>query len=198
MQPCLSSVLPQVVSQGLASMNVPSQPQAQTQQLGLSVESVAAAVAAAIAAQKDKPKDPKEPPPWEEFLAPTATDATNAVALELSKLFKTPPNLQSLKLTAEFPQFRGIPVSAPARNHAQDMALYTVQEKLRVAMLCFINAEKEENNADRYVGAVFLRSAHQDLLQMRRKGAAGRKVHALEPRPDDPRKAPSLKRKRKR
>jgi hypothetical protein len=42
-QACLSSVLPQVVSQSLASMNVPAQPQAQTQQLGLSAESVAAA-----------------------------------------------------------------------------------------------------------------------------------------------------------
>ena len=100
-------------------MNVPPQPQAQTQHLGLSAESVAAALAAAIAAQKDKPKDPKEPSPWEEFLVPTETNATNAVALELTKLFKTPPNLQSLKLTAEeVCQVRGIPVLAPARNHA--------------------------------------------------------------------------------
>ena len=100
-QACLSSVLPQVVSQSLATMNAPAQPQAQTQQLGLSAASVAGVVAAAIAAQKDKPRDPKEPSPWEEFLVPTETDATNAVALELTKIFKTPPNLQSLKLTAE-------------------------------------------------------------------------------------------------
>ena len=99
----------------------------------------------------------------------TETDATNAVALELTKLFKTPPNLQSLKLTAEIPQFRGIPASAPARNHAQDTALYVVQEKLCMVTLCFVNAEEEENNADRYVGAAFLRSAHEDLLQMRRR-----------------------------
>ena len=132
-------------------------------------------------------------------MVPTETNATNAVALELTKLFKTPPNLQSLNLTAEeIRQFRGIPVSAPARNHAQDTALYAVQEKLRMAMLCFFNAEKEENNADRYVGAAFLRSAHEDLLQMRRKGAAGRKAHALEPRLITPAKASSLKRKRKR
>ena len=94
--------------------------------------------------QKDKPKDLKEPSPREEFLVPTETDATNSVALELSKLFKTPPNLQSLKLTAgEIPQFRGITISAPARNHAQDTALYALQEKLRMAMLCFLNAEEE-------------------------------------------------------
>ena len=122
-------------------------------------------------------------------MVPTETDTTNAVALDLTQLFKTPPNLQSLKLTAEIPQFRGIPVSAPARNHAQDMALYAMQEKLRMAMLCFVNAEEEENNADRYVGTAFLRNAQEDLLQLRRKGAAGRKAHALEPRPDDPRES---------
>ena len=72
-----------------------------------------------IAAQKDKPREPKEPSPWEEFLVPTETDASNPVALELIKLFRTTPNLQSLKLTAEeIPQFRVIPVSAPARGHA--------------------------------------------------------------------------------
>ena len=189
-QACLSSVLPQVVSQSLAGMNVPAQPPAQSQQPGLSAEAVAAAVAAAIAAQKDKPREPKEPSPWEEFLVPTETDASNPVALELIKLFRTPPNLQSLKLTAEeIPQFRGIPVSAPARSHAQDKALHAVQEKLRMAMLCFVNAEEEEDNADRYVGAAFLRSAHEDLLQMRRRGAAGRKAHALDPHPDDPRES---------
>ena len=122
-------------------------------------------------------------------MVPTESDTTNAVALELTQLFKTPPNLQSLKLTAAIPQFRGIPVSAPARNHAQDMALNAVQEKLRMAMLCFVHAEEEENNADRYVGAPFLRSAHEDLLNMRCKGAAGHKMHALEPRPDDPPKS---------
>ena len=115
-------------------------------------------------------------------MVPTETDASNLVVLELIKLFRTPPNLQSLKLTAEeIPQFQGIPVSAPARRHAQGKALYAVQEKLRMAMLCFVNAE-EEDNADHYVGTAFLRSAHEDLHQMRRKGAAGRKAHALEPR----------------
>ena len=54
-----------------------------------------------------------------------------------------------------------------------------------MAMLCFVNAEEEEDNAYRYVGAAFLRSSHEDLLQMRRRGAAGRKAHALDPRPDD-------------
>ena len=50
--------------------------------------------------------EPKEPSPWEEFLVPTETGATNAVALELTNLFNTTPNLQSLKLTAEeIPQF---------------------------------------------------------------------------------------------
>ena len=62
-----------------------------------------------------------------------------------------------------------------------------------MAMLCFVNDEEEEDNADRYVGAAFLCSAHEDLLQMRCNCAASRKAHALEPRPDDP-----LKRKRKR
>ena len=94
-QACLSSVLPQVVSQSLAGMNVPAQPPALSQQPGLSAEAVAAAVAAAIAAQKKKPREPKEPSPWEEFLVPTETDASNPVALELMKLFRTPPNLQS-------------------------------------------------------------------------------------------------------
>ena len=56
-----------------------------------------------------------------------------------------------------------------------------------MAMLCFRNAEEEEDNVHRYVGAAFLCSAHEDLLQMRRRGAAGRKAHALDPRPDDPR-----------
>ena len=143
-------------------------------------------MAVAITAQKDKPWDPKDRSPWEELLVPTETDASNPVALELIKLFRTPPNLQYLKLTAEeIPQFRGIPVSAPARSHAQDKALYAVQEKLRMAMLCFVNAEEEEENTDRYVGAAFLRSAHEEILQMRRRGAAGRKAHALDPRPDD-------------
>ena len=58
-----------------------------------------------------------------------------------------------------------------------------------MAMLCFIKAEEDEDNADRYVGAAFLRSAHEDLLQMRRRGAAGRKAQALDPRPDDPRES---------
>ena len=123
-------------------------------------------------------------------MVPTETDASNRVALELIRLFRTPPNLQSLKLTAEeIPQFRGIPVQAPARSHAQDKALHAVQEELRMAMLCFVNAEEEEDNADRYIGAAFLRSAHEDLLQMRRRGAAGHKAHALNPRPDDPRES---------
>ena len=140
-----------------------------------------------MAAQKDKPRHTKEPSPWVYFLVPMETDASNLVALELIKLFRTPPNLQSLKLTAEeIPQFRRIPVSAPARSYAHDKALYAVQEKLRMAMICFVNAKEEEDNADGYVGAAFLRSAHQDLLQMRRRGAAGRKAHALDPRPDDP------------
>ena len=164
-------------------MNVPAQPPAQSQQPGLSAEAVAAAVAAANAAQKDKPGEPKEPSPWEEFLVPTETDASNPVALELIQLFRTPPNLQSLKLTAEeIPQFQGIPVPAPARSHAQDKALHAVQEKLRMAMLCFFNAEEEEDNADRYVGAAFLRSAHEDLLQMRRRRRS---------RPQDARAQPS-------
>ena len=123
-------------------------------------------------------------------MVPTETDASNPVALELIKLFRTPPTLQSLKLTAEeIPQFRGIPVSAPARSHAQDKALHTVQEKLRMAMLCFVNAEEEEDNADRYVGAAFLRRVHEDLLQMCRRGAAGRKAHALDPCPDGQRES---------
>ena len=180
-------------------MNVPAQPPAQSQQPGLSGEAVAAAVAAAITAQKDKPRKPKEPSPWEEFLVPTETDASNPVALELIKLFRTPSNLQSLKLTAEeIPQFRGIPISAPARSHAQDKALHAVQEEIQMAMLCFVNAEEEEDKADRYVGAAFLRSAHEDLPQMRRRGAAGRKAHALDPRPDDPRKSSSPQKRRKR
>ena len=58
-----------------------------------------------------------------------------------------------------------------------------------MVMLCFVNAKEEEDNADRYVGAAVLRSAQEDLLQMRRRGAAGRKAHALDPRPDDPRKS---------
>ena len=128
-----------------------------------------------IAAQKGKPRDPKEPSPWEEFLVPTETGASNPVAL---------------KLTAkEIPHFREIPALAPARSHAQDKALYAVQEKIRMAMLCFVNTKEEENNADRYVGAAFLRSAHEELLQMRRRGAAGHKAHALDPRPDGPRES---------
>ena len=67
---CLRGVLPQVVSQGLAGMNVPTQPPAQSQQPGLSAEAFAASVAAAIAAQRDKPREPKEPSPWEEVLGP--------------------------------------------------------------------------------------------------------------------------------
>ena len=58
-----------------------------------------------------------------------------------------------------------------------------------MAMLCFVNAEEEEDNADRYVGAPFFRSAHENLLQMRCRGAACPKAHALDPRPDDPRKS---------
>ena len=100
-QACLSSVLPQVVSKSLAGMNLPAQPPAQSQQPGLSAEAVAAAVAAAIATQKDKPRELKEPSPWEEFLVPMETGASSLVALELIKPFRTPPNLQSLKLTAE-------------------------------------------------------------------------------------------------
>ena len=130
-QACLSSGLPQVVSQSLAGMDVPAQPPAESQQPGLSAEAVAAAVAAAIAAQKDKPRDPKEPPPWKDLFVPTETDASNPVWLELIGLSRTPPNLQSLKLTAEeIPQFQRIPASAPATSHAQDKALYAVQERL--------------------------------------------------------------------
>ena len=91
-QACLSSVPPQVVSQNLAGMRIPAQPPAQSQQPGLSAEAVAAAVAAAMAAQKEKPLEPKDPSPWEEFLVPRKTYATNAVALELIKLFKAPSN----------------------------------------------------------------------------------------------------------
>ena len=58
-----------------------------------------------------------------------------------------------------------------------------------MAMLCFVNAEEEEDNADCSVGGAFLRSAHDDLLQMRRRGAAGHKAHALDPCPDDPRQS---------
>ena len=87
-------------------MNVPAQPPAQYQQPGLSAEAVGAVVAAAIAAQKYKPRETREPSPWEEFLVPTETDASNPVALELIKLLRTPPNLQPLKLTAkEIPQY---------------------------------------------------------------------------------------------
>ena len=128
----------------------------------------------------------------------TETDATNAVALELTKLFKTPPNLQSLKLTAEIPQFRGIPISAPARNHAQDMALYTVQEKLRMAMLCFVNAEAEENNADRYVGAAFHAAHTRTSFRCAAYVlSAARRTHSS-PGLMTPAKASSLKTKRKR
>ena len=56
-----------------------------------------------------------------------------------------------------------------------------------MAMLCFVDAEEGEYNVERYAGTAFLRSAHGDLLQMRRRGAAGRKSHALDPRPDEPR-----------
>ena len=56
-------------------------------------------------------------------------------------------------------------------------------------MLCFVNAEEEADKTDRYVGAAFLRSAHEDLLQLRRKSAAGRKAYVLEPRADDPRES---------
>jgi hypothetical protein len=186
-QQCLTAALPQAISQSLSMVNAQAQPQVNAQ--GVSPESMAAAVATALAAQKDK-KESKEPSPWEDFLAPTETEATNAVALELIKLFKTPPNLQSLKLTAEeIPKFRGIPVSAPPRPHPQDKSLHAIQEKLRTAMLCFVNAEEEADKTDRYVGAAFLRSAHEDLLQLRRKSAAGRKAYVLEPRADDPRES---------
>ena len=42
-------------------------------------------MAAAISAQKDRPRDPKGPSPWEEFLVPTETNASCPVALELIK-----------------------------------------------------------------------------------------------------------------
>ena len=58
-----------------------------------------------------------------------------------------------------------------------------------MAMRCFVNAEEEEASADRYIGAAFRCSVHQDLLQMRSRGAASRKAHALDPRLDDPRES---------
>ena len=58
-----------------------------------------------------------------------------------------------------------------------------------MVMVCFVNAEEEEDKADRYVGAAFLGSAHEDLLQMPRRGAASRKAHTLDPCPDDPRES---------
>ena len=115
---CFSNTLPQVLSEILPSMNVQAEPQAQMQHQGLSAESVEAAMAAALTAQKDRPNEPIEPFPSEDFLVPTETEATNAVVLEPTKIFKTPPNLRSLKITAEdIPQYQKIPVSAPARTH---------------------------------------------------------------------------------
>ena len=185
-QTCLNATLPAAIAQGLGSVaqaqqaQLPQQPDATT---------MATAIATAIASQKDKTKDKgKEPSPWDDFLVPTETEATNAVALELVKLFKTPPNIQALKLTAEeIPAYSGIPVSPSPRPHHQDKMLHAIQEKLRTAMLCFVNAEEQDDKADRYVGAAFLRSAHEDIHQLRRKGAAGRRAHMLDQRQDDPR-----------
>ena len=59
-----------------------------------------------------------------------------------------------------------------------------MQQKLHAAMCCLVDAEENSDISSSSTACAFLRSAHQDVLQMRRLGAAEKQAQKLDRRED--------------
>ena len=182
----IQSIVAAAMSQYASAQPLAQAPPAQDSQ------SVAAAAAAAVLQASQEAKDAKakkdsEPreDPWSSFLHTTEVEATVPTAIELVKLFKEPPNLVALNNTIEeIPDYKGIIPTPPARPVPGDKALHDLQEKLRATMALFVEAEESSDRSAMYSAAAFLRSAHEDVRQLRRRAVAGKKAHQLDARVD--------------
>lgn len=144
---------------------------------------VSAAVAA-VQAAKSKESEPKEDL-WDTYLQEAEVAPTTLGATRLVSLLEKPPDLTRLELTLkEVPHYKGLPRTAPPKSHPQDKLLHKVQEKLHAAMCCLVDAEENNDISSSSTACAFLRGAHQDVLQMRRLGAAGKQAHKLDRRED--------------
>ena len=105
------------------------------------------------------------------------------VATSLVSLFEKRPDFSRLELPfKEVPHYKGLLRTAPARSHPQDKQLHNVQQNLYAAMCCLVHAKENSAIASSTTACAFLRSAHQDVFQMHRLGAAGRQAHKLDRR----------------
>lgn len=167
-------------------------PQAQAPAQADPQATIAAAAAAAVLqasqdAKEAKAKKDSEPreDPWSSYLHTTEVEATAQTAQDLVKLFKEPPSLSALNNTFdEIPNYKGIIPTPPVRPIPGDKALHDLQEKLRATMALFVEAEESNDRSASYSAAAFLRSAHEDVRQMRRRNVAGKKAHQLDARVD--------------
>ena len=82
------------------------------------------------------------------------------------------------------PHWNGLARIAPPRSHTQDRSLHNVQQKLHAAMCCLVDTEENSEISSSLTACAFLHSAHQDVLQMQRLGAAGKQAHKLDRRED--------------
>ena len=107
----------------------------------------------------------------------------------LCSLLPAPPPLEQLRLSEkDCPSFSKVPKTpVPRKQNQTDINLFQVQKKVEGAMNMLVHCAESGDQRSLHVQAAMLRSAWEDLLQMRRSALAGRQFRKLDPRLDDTR-----------
>ena len=126
---------------------------------------------------------------WSVVLKPVKVEAMTETGIGLCSLLAMPPPLEQLRLSEkDCPMFSKVPETPmPRKQHQTYFSLFQIQKKVEGAMNMLVHCAESGDQRSLHVQAAMLRSAWEDLLQMRRSTLAGREFRKLDPRSDDTR-----------